>query len=310
MIYPPSGVTFFQPTSESPRIVLRNRGACVCPESRRGAVLAHCCLRPDGLHVAPVSTRPTGERTGFAHPKCYAKGLHDCSRKITLEHYFSKAVLRLLSPGGLLEVSTGNDDKLGGIPVQSYGSRVLCDRHNRALSPLDRTGAWLFGGIQSAVSRSTERDPPVRFVNGYAFERWLLKAACGSRVVEKQQVPEQWVRILFGEEEFPDGWGLHVHVRAGQRLSSASFIQTEFGCDDAGDILAWETTLNQCRFVLTLGRLVHRHEDLGATRVRHPRGLTFSYRQGPDFACWFTWTDGGGPQITYRVDGERPTTSA
>lgn len=274
----------------------------MCPESRRGAVLGSCCLSADGIRVAPVSTKPRGARTGFSHPKCYARVLCDCSQKITLEHYLSESVLLLLSPNGLLNASLREDCHLDGIPARNFGSHILCDRHNSALSPVDSTASWLFEGIQGAVTYSAEREPPVRFVNGYAFERWLLKVACGSLAAWKNLVPDHWVRILFGDEEFPDGWGLHVHVREGQQLGHAGVVETAFACDDDGTVLAWETTLNQFRFVLTLGRLVHRREDLGATRVCRPRGLTFSYRQGPCFACWFTWVDVGGPQISFQIE--------
>ena len=41
-----------------------------------------------------TNTQPPGNRTGFSHPKCYAGGDHNCSEKISREHYDSATVLK------------------------------------------------------------------------------------------------------------------------------------------------------------------------------------------------------------------------
>jgi hypothetical protein len=298
-IVPPPGVLLIQSGPERPSIVLRKRETCVCPKGFRSALLEDCCLHAGSIVVADVSTSPKAPRTQFSHRRCYAAALEDCSPDITKEHYFSESVLEIVAPQHLVDVGfRGGTVQRNNIPIRTLASHILCSRHNNVLSPIDATAAWLFGGIRAAHPDVETRDPPVRFVNGCAFERWLLKVACGSLAMRAEAIPEDWLRILFGEAQFPHGWGLHLHIHQGAPLPETQGLETQFARDEAGKIIAWETTMDQFRFVLTLGRLVHRSEDLGARRVRRPQGLTFRYPRGTDFICGFSWPGPFGPQMT------------
>jgi hypothetical protein len=59
----------------------------------------------------------------------------------------SDAVLRALSHTGIVEVNgLGNKgpDEFLSVPIAAFKSKVLCERHNAALSPLDAIGLRFF----------------------------------------------------------------------------------------------------------------------------------------------------------------------
>jgi hypothetical protein len=65
---------------------------------------------------------------------CWAAPLDDCEGALTKEHTVSKGVLA----DELIEFTspkTGNQPKRVGI--NSLSSKILCERHNPGLSPLD-----------------------------------------------------------------------------------------------------------------------------------------------------------------------------
>ena len=179
-----------------------------------------------------VKTRTPPPATGLANDRCYAAPLNDCSRKITGEHTLSHSVLRELSPTGIVEVNG-----LPGRPheefvsVQAKGliSNVLCDRHNSALSNLDTVGHRFFKSLRAinAALRDKAKKPRNRpyLFNGHDVERYILKALCGDGFAGKMtdhggrirgwRPSAQWVRILYGLEAFPEGWGLYLAATPG-----------------------------------------------------------------------------------------------
>ena len=108
----------------------------------------------------------------------------DCSEQISREHYISKSVLDQigksllvtgmpwLSPGETLETSVG-----------SLTAKILCRRHNEALSPLDAEAAHFFSVIRQILTdlgrRRFSRKPIFHLVGGDAIETWMLKVSCG-----------------------------------------------------------------------------------------------------------------------------------
>ena len=180
----------------------------------------------------------------FGHPQCYAWELGDCSTGISKEHYVSAVVLRGVSLGkptvmGIGRLLHGNQQRalrLGGrvawrlpwradrprpeplLPTAWYVGRegdrslvakVLCEKHNAALSIFDGAGSTLFSGmdrIDSAAGRAGEQ-PETFVVNGDHLERWMLKMLCGGLYSGTMQVrggsmkdvcpPGEWLNVLF-----------------------------------------------------------------------------------------------------------------
>ena len=174
--------------------------------------------------------------TGFSHARCYAASLNDCSTRISGEHTISDAVLRELSNTGIVEVSgLGNKgpDEFLSVPIAGFKSKVLCEHHNSALSPLDAIGHRFFKSFRTlnAELRDKFKKPRNRgyLFNGHDIERYILKILCGDGFANKMQGAEgpirdwrpnpQWIRILYGLEPFPTGWGLYLSAALGKDIA-------------------------------------------------------------------------------------------
>ncbi len=168
-----------------------------CP-CGRGRPAKKCCLQPNGeFFVKPLDVRPKPPGTGFAHEGCYLSAYHDCSDKLCREHYVSEGILRALeAEGGLLTVAGlpwQVVDEISSLPPTALAARVLCERHNASLSPLDAAALRLFHAVQEL------RQPPppgsaLTLFSGHDIERWLLKTLLGILAAGIAQV-EQGRRI-------------------------------------------------------------------------------------------------------------------
>ena len=179
----------------------------LCP-CNSGRTIANCCF-------AEVNTTPPGLKTGYSHPKCYARNLGDCSPTISKEHYISR---------GLLNIFEGNTFKVLGFPwidkdksqkltKNTLTSNILCQRHNSALSGLDTLAKKFF----SFVLARTE-DQWALIIRGYEIERWMLKVYCGllssgmiknkGSFLPKILPSNDFLNTLFYRKEIPTGRGL------------------------------------------------------------------------------------------------------
>lgn len=112
------------------------------------------------------------------------KSTANCSTKLSREHWVSKSISSQFE--GL---------KVRGLPWQKtpheymeYGpdvltSKVLCTRHNSALSPLDTAAGHAFRQITDAMiyvtKKSLARRPAFFLVSGDALELWGIKTLLG-----------------------------------------------------------------------------------------------------------------------------------
>lgn len=179
-----------------------------------------CCLTPKGFTKAPAATSPPNPRTAAQHSKCYANLLNDCSVKISREHFVSQNVLEVLDRQGGLRVDGLPWQKAAGptsISPNAFTSKVLCERHNRALSPLDSIASRLFQSLDEHCAAGSGQQLLYLF-SGHDIERWLLKVLCGlaasrsipPHVTASTTVPKPWLDTLFGVTDFSAGQGLYV----------------------------------------------------------------------------------------------------
>jgi hypothetical protein len=115
-------------------------------------------------------------------------------------------------------------DEFVSVPIAGFVSNVLCHRHNAALSPMDCIGQRFFRSLRALNSalRDKAKKPKDRayLFNGHDIERYILKVLCGDGFANKMDTlrgrkrgwrpTDQWVRILYGLEPFPNGWGLYL----------------------------------------------------------------------------------------------------
>ncbi len=169
-----------------------------------------------GIMVSNID--PPGARTGFRHPRCFASADANCSTQLSREHTISETLLR--------QIELNNTAKIAGlrwqapeafdiISISSLASKVLCDRHNNALSPLDAAigkfslvvrefdHAFRPAAQGAAVDEST--------CCGADIQRWMIKCLVGmttSGNLNGAMKPE-FVDVLYARTEWPEGWGLY-----------------------------------------------------------------------------------------------------
>lgn len=166
--------------------------------------------------------------------KCWASVLGDCDSQ-SREHYVSRGlwtneVLTVVVP-------SWNGGRPTQIHLNSLFSKILCEKHNKALSNLDREAKKYFKAIGSIISDVEQKQTlrrssiwsPLRFdVNGVFLERWLFKLAIGIiSVLKKENLwalsgspsgvpPRRLVRMVFGLEEIPKPFGVYSMLQIGK----------------------------------------------------------------------------------------------
>jgi hypothetical protein len=179
-----------------------------------------------GIASGRKNAAPPTQNT-FAHPKCYARLLGNCSKEISKEHFISRNILEELHQSGGLRV--------GGMPWNAPGAvvaisptslagKVLCRHHNSLLSDLDVLGGRFFKALNSIHAASSGglsslRDAVYQF-DGNGVERFFLKILLGGvasgnlrgpgGTTATQGFDASLLRRLFGEEAFPPATGMFL----------------------------------------------------------------------------------------------------
>jgi hypothetical protein len=224
-----------------------------------------CCLKR--LRWSPPEpTVKRSRRTGYANPACYAADLSDCVEEVSGEHFISRSVLKIIAPGGHIDVSgfpaeAANTTRLG---FDRFERDILCERHNRQLSPLDAFAEKLFARLRDIAvefAGNKSEGPAVRLFNGHALERWVLKVLCGAafsgsasfggRPVTGWRPPVRWLKILFEAEPLPPPCGLYFAGQVGEVIPT----DPHFGFAVVGSltsIVAGEVRVSGFRFFLAV----------------------------------------------------------
>jgi hypothetical protein len=189
------------------KIVKASQYLCPCGSGRP---IINCCV------TSRINTTPPLPKTGYSNPKCYAQVLNDCDEKITAEHIVSRSVLNLIEiPRKLMKISGAHWISHGeekSVALNELKSKVLCKRHNQALSGLDDIGKKFFEFIMGVNIKSE-----FLMINGDEIERWMLKLLSGfiaSKFIptysKNWQIPDSWAQILFGSNRLPQGSGIYL----------------------------------------------------------------------------------------------------
>jgi hypothetical protein len=111
----------------------------------------------------------------------------NCSKTLSREHWLSRSVLEQMGPGnGKVRILglPGARDEIKEVSINSLTAKILCERHNNALSSLDTAAGHAFSNITQAMShvknpgraRRRRRD---YIIDGFAIELWALKVLLG-----------------------------------------------------------------------------------------------------------------------------------
>jgi hypothetical protein len=164
-----------------------------------------------------------------SNPGCYAQRLRACRGHVNREHVVSESLLEAIWPnesGGLvygltfLRNDPNNPSRLG---IGSLTARILCEGHNRDLSPFDSEMTKFFKATERLVldDITGERVGHKYFVNGDRVERWMLKTLSNGLYSGNFPVPfvnsfvgvllpDENLRTIFRNGPFPPGRGLYV----------------------------------------------------------------------------------------------------
>ena len=227
------------------KFLFRPDSQCPCGS---GKGIASCHLDVDGRLRKPApSLNPPGPPTGYSHAGCYLRGTADCSEQISREHYISRSVLDQL--GQFIRVSGAPWQKPGEQLETSIGNltaKILCKRHNEALSPLDDEAASFFSTLAKALvdldRKTLSRKPIFHLTSGDALELWVLKVACGLyfsvgakdrvKLTDSHTIDLQLAQRAFFMREWEPRAGLYFHGTTGSRITVANSVAISPLTDD------------------------------------------------------------------------------
>lgn len=270
------------------RIEVQPDEPCPCDSGKQ---LSECCLKSGGKFQPPhCNTLPPSPQTGYSNHRCYAAGLADCSTSISREHYVAAGLLERLKKhrGELIQVTGFPWSKHGkAVSVKGLASKILCERHNNALSSLDAIGIRIFDSVARIQSdfRSGLNHDAVFLFNGHDIERWLLKMLCGMAVAKnaitakgediRWQPEPSLLDILFGLKSFPHYCGLWCGVTETNDSAEHSVSFTPHVSSDRQRILATAFVVPPFRFITVVEHPFEGMERILPGLRYHPELLVF-----------------------------------
>ncbi|WBP95688.1 hypothetical protein O6072_05745 [Mycolicibacterium neoaurum] len=168
------------------------------------------------------------------------------------------------------------------LPVATLGSKMLCNRHNTALSKFDDTALEVYQTLERfQLSQLRHPDPygnEFSLVSGEHFERWILKALWGMTTGPKntpaslryRREQKMFMRYLFRDGLLPRGWGLYIRslTRSFTRQSRTAMETSVDIRDDT--FLTGDMTLGAFTFTFAAGKL---EAGNGAIAHHRPDGI-------------------------------------
>jgi hypothetical protein len=161
-------------------------------------------------------------------------------------------------------------------------AKVLCEKHNSELSPLDTVAGDLLGAIGRIDEEFRSKRPAsLNFqFDGTHIERWVLKTVLG--LVSSQQIEqsaggaftlkEKCLELLcVPHAKWPSGWGLYMALPAKPVYHSSSFELVPKHNSETGEILALGIKFNGIEMTFAMGKPA----PPGALGVLRPSVLVF-----------------------------------
>lgn len=157
----------------------------------------------------------------------------NCSEKLSREHYISKNILDQFNQLAASGLPWHLDDQMVKYGANALASKVLCSRHNTALSPLDSAAGHAFRQITDAMNyvtkKSLARQPKFFLVSGDALELWGIKTLLGlysakvARSKGKVLAADYEVDVVTALKALSGGGvlkplGLYIHPSTGEAI--------------------------------------------------------------------------------------------
>lgn len=216
---------------------------------------------------------------------CWAEPLSNCSGKISREHYVSKGVFDhdLVTASGL----SWCKGKEVQISLASAVAKILCKKHNSALSVFDSTTAALSRFLIEELRHSPERDAHFN-INGWQLEKWALKTAINLTYLgafgHRGNIPTpEHLAILFRERLIPDGMGLYlINGKLDSQEARAGVHWLDVRNSQTSELVAVKLILYGIQFLVALvperadRKVFSDGEHANATFWYRPDNITFS----------------------------------
>lgn len=209
---------------------------CVCGSSTS---LENCCLAEiasKSEHEANII--PPNPQTGIQNNHCLLASTCDCDLKRSREHYVSKSVLKQIDEVIALHgVPWLPPNESNTFRVSSLQSKVLCKRHNEALSSLDASAARFFSTVKRFSKASYNGQDRIEIFNGRDIERWMLKTLYGlieSQTLQLKQgtklnayINERCVDLLYNRVPFEYGRGFFMRTAYSEHLQVVNHLRVK-----------------------------------------------------------------------------------
>jgi hypothetical protein len=283
-------------------------GPCPCASGRP----THgCCLCGGILEAHAASTVPAGPKTGTRVPGCYAAHLLDCAGVLSREHFVSRTVLDHLNQASTRHGTSSESMEVEGlhwlpqrvrirVGLNSLVSRILCERHNAALTGLDDSAGKLFRTLDAVSADLPGARRPTTgllLLSGHDVEKWMLKVLCGiaasgNMVISGQRsstdVPVSWSAALFSDDQLPLNWGLYVPRHTMPRTQFVRGVATA-GVGWGEALCGFEVSFNEFVFFLLLAPRPNGERKFGGIEyVYRPKELHVSGEDW-EYSVAFGW---------------------
>ena len=162
------------------------------------------------------------------------------------EHWISANMLRVISlksasPGQFkVQGLRWQGDNVSHLSVKGMQARILCQRHNSALSPLDAEAGEMFRVMQiyQKVMGSCQPINLFAIFDGPSIERWLVKVLLGGLASQNVGIPDQsktelnadvshelLLESLFRRSSVVPEWTLYQHGKTDTLFKPAAEIE-------------------------------------------------------------------------------------
>jgi len=269
---------------------------CPCGSGRH---LVGCCMTPgQGLYVQVPSLLPKPPKTGFSHQGCYLRQTGDCSDHISREHPVSNTILEAM---GVEIEFTGLPGRPRGdvatLSPKSLVSKILCKRHNGALSPLDSAAGRTFRILQEITrdiapyNQSTDTGEKWHLVSGEALELWCLKTLFGlyhgriatyngTRLVDTHFLDDARLRTALEQRRLPPPCGLYLQAVDGGVISDVheAVSVSPMGSEDGTRVVGVTIGLVGLMFHVMIDPVGVNLDRLREQAIYHPWHMLFRNR--------------------------------
>lgn len=316
---------------DTPKTLLISReDPCGCGS---GIPIKDCCLVGDQLKVKHRELEMLYSSTGKLVQKCYFSDhpssvrRNTCGGKLSGEHIISEAILKQFSTAGRIGFSGTNfkGEKYSfekGIYTDNKNlkSKCLCEKHNLALSPLDKEASRFFKAF-GEIHESFEKGifaQKIYLFSGFDIERWFLKTLMALYFSRKSNIsPEQYSLpsyiLNFFDSPFYPPYGLYVKVKdkKGYGLPSKLMPTAHPALITCGDLVCGISVVFRdfdMKLMIAGTGLEFDHLHLKSTHVFRPRFINF-FRDEDVFGIGFAWTNLGenGGQSMWLSRGTKAT---